>query len=508
MDDFEFLLQDFESNESSSNTSSPTNNNNNNDFNMGELLLPMDNLNYNNNGMLMSSNFFDIKTETNLSNNNLMFTPNTNQEIMNNTINNTNNEIEIESLVNENNKKKRGRPKKVTTQNNNKENVPKKRGRPKVKKEVSYEEETIIEDSDEKSNKSEEKVTKFKGKSPHFLTEIPPVGSAFDLRRDKLLEVSSQEYEKYYENIKKHRALTEEEESRFKRDNRLIRNRESAQKSRNKKKMHVDKLEKKINDLESTITKLKNQNLNQMNEINSLKDRNLYLENLLKKAELNDQTPKFDMKNGLFIFLIIFSFGIFFNFSSQKSSMGLQSITNGAPHQNFHHSRGLLSVDSHNNNNNDQKISSAPARPLSLPPAKSNDSTKNQRTKISVADSSPVLSKNSHYFNRKENNNKLVNNNYNDKELVISPHDALVKQHSRADLDDLSDDASYIYCSEAKRVSKGDTKAPVVGFLIPSDFLNDTNLIPQNKNERPPLVEIICSQIEVIPIYPLSSSER
>ena len=365
------------------------------------------------------------------------------------------NEIQKDNSQNqEAQKKKRGRPKKVKEN----DNVPKKRGRPKTKKES--EDDTYTEEiSFEKKNKSKE-ITFEKGKSclPEII-EIPPLGNAFIFQRDQLLSMTSNDIERYYEAIKKHRDLNEEEENRYKKHNRLIRNRESAQKSRKKKRMYVDKLENKITQLENQINLLKEQNNSYLNDIHLLKERNNYLENQIKKNDL--ENSKFDVKKGVFLFVFIFSFGFFLNYNlfPQKPFIhNLPQVPHSVP---FSHNRGLLST--------------SPSKTLTLPSPKSSDTPNNQRTKINI------VNKNSNSVIPNTKDSNFLTNKKNAKDLVIS-HDALVNEHSKGELDpDLVDDASYIYCSEAKRVSKGSSKSPVIGFLIPSEFLNDTNLIPRDR---------------------------
>ena len=507
MEDFEnlFLIPELDSNDDNSfNSNSGASSPESQDF-LAEISMPIEG----NTNFLMSSNFFQdykIKNETLFDGppNDGFLTTSTFGEFdgvlpvqpqQSQSPSNSNNQ-QKNSIESSPQKKKRGRPKKVDTQAETK-NEPKKRGRPKAKKENNSisEEDSVIDDSFENNKKLKKEDEELFSFSPSPSTtlqfkEPPSPGSAFNFKREELLSMTSHDLESYCEELKKHRSLTEEEENRFKKHNRLIRNRESAQKSRMKKRLYVDKLEKKIQGLEKQIHNLQGLNTDYLNQINSLKDRNQHLENLLKKVDPNSQeTPKFDIKKGMFVFLIVFSFGLFFNFNLFSQQPKYIPITSSASHvAPFSHNRALLSKEK---SSSTQSSSST----LSLP--SSNKIPANPNSKMELVSSQNVLSQNNRYFKRKSENE-----GHEDK-LVISSHDALIKDRNLTD-DDLTDDTSYIYCSEAKRVYKGSPKSPVVGFLIPSDFLNDTNLVPIQHNQRPPLVEITCSVMDVHPIYPLA----
>jgi len=75
------------------------------------------------------------------------------------------------------------------------------------------------------------------------------LGATLELSRDELLNMTSDALEEHAKRLASQRALTPEEQKRFKRQRRLIKNRESAQLSRMRKKAYVDELERQISDL-------------------------------------------------------------------------------------------------------------------------------------------------------------------------------------------------------------------------------------------------------------------
>jgi len=109
---------------------------------------------------------------------------------------------------------------------------------------------------------------------------------------------------------------------------------------------------------------------------------------------------------------------------------------------------------------------------------------------------------------QKKTSLQIHSNTDNSIVTTTHPNGMIRRQHYGSSIEHIDvDEASYIYCSEAKQITKGSSKAPVVGFLVPTNFLNGTSLIFENDKERPPLVQITCSVMDIYPVYPIDAKK-
>jgi len=130
--------------------------------------------------------------------------------------------------------------------------------------------------------------------------------------------MSSQNLDEYIQDVSKTRSLTPEEEKQLKRQRRLIKNRESAQMSRQKKKQETENLKNRVNDLTKENQQLRLQMEQTKTRNHELEQQVAYLREIIKQNQI--PTPPGDNifnKNstavaGLCMFVILFSFGLFF----------------------------------------------------------------------------------------------------------------------------------------------------------------------------------------------------
>lgn len=324
------------------------------------------------------------------------------------------------------------------------------------------------------------------------------------------------------------RKLTDEEERRYKKHNRLIRNRESAQKSRMKKRQYVDKLEAHIKELEKQKAAVEKQLQERDRQVESLKQENAHLRSKLGLSEKEKDTKS--GKKSAVLFAVLFSFAfVLFGMSSfglkplareELVSLPARTMSHVQPEAHFEHSskrhlNGALMDNqsvaqvsgpepAHRHRHSDAHTLRADTpivkkKESVASPVKLDDSMtpvvqekKEERKKISILDNS---AKRAHSISSQVSESSIV---------TTSENGMVRRKHNSAPLARPEyEDASYIYCSEAKRISRGSSKSPVVGFLIPTNFLNGTNLMFEDGVERPPLVEVTCSVMDIYPVYPI-----
>eukprot|EP01091_Cochliopodium_minus_P020904 TRINITY_DN92_c0_g1_i1.p1 TRINITY_DN92_c0_g1~~TRINITY_DN92_c0_g1_i1.p1 ORF type:complete len:454 (-),score=136.15 TRINITY_DN92_c0_g1_i1:155-1450(-) len=182
-----------------------------------------------------------------------------------------------------------------------------------------------------------EKENKEKGKSvpKKIRKKHPEMQTSVTLSREKLLTTSTEDFNKWVDEMKSQRALTQEEVSDIRRQKRLIRNRESAQASRDRKKNEFILLEKQIKQLKEENQMAMKEITEMRYKINNLETENLYMKTTIQhnpvlneiytgidniptknhtttsnSSYINSKTVK---NAGVCLFLLIFSFGLFFN---------------------------------------------------------------------------------------------------------------------------------------------------------------------------------------------------
>eukprot|EP01098_Paradermamoeba_levis_P001909 TRINITY_DN1219_c0_g1_i1.p1 TRINITY_DN1219_c0_g1~~TRINITY_DN1219_c0_g1_i1.p1 ORF type:complete len:317 (-),score=56.49 TRINITY_DN1219_c0_g1_i1:273-1223(-) len=195
----------------------------------------------------------------------------------------------------------------------------------------------------------------------------PFVGkTAVSLPRDQLLKFSSEDLEKFVNSVLATRSLTYEEKKEVSRQRRLIKNRESALASRIRKKSYVDELEKQVSDLKQEKSQLQSQ-LSQLEmRCRQLQQKvDSFTKNM--KTEENDNTvmvkieEKIDVvpsmsplaypslwnsvgktqkgiraTSGICLFIILFSFGLFFQNLNFTRAPPSKFTTPRVPDVEFH----------------------------------------------------------------------------------------------------------------------------------------------------------------------------
>lgn len=179
----------------------------------------------------------------------------------------------------------------------------------------------------------EVKQQKETGKGKKIRRKHPEMQTAVTLSREKLLTTSSEEFSNWVEEIKKQRALTQEEIKDIRRQKRLIKNRESAQASRDRKRTEMEKLEEEIFHLKQQRDEALRQLSEMKSKVEVLETENHYMKTTIQQSDVlnnvyegvsqiqekaivpNDKMHlSRNVKNaGVCLFILIFSFGLFFN---------------------------------------------------------------------------------------------------------------------------------------------------------------------------------------------------
>lgn len=165
--------------------------------------------------------------------------------------------------------------------------------------------------------------------------------SMVKLKREQLLKVSSTEFERFIAKLNLGRELSKYEEKEIKRQRRLIKNREYAQEARKKKKQYLKDMESKVEELTEENAELNEKIEVLESEVEYLRNRVAELERIHESASASEDSsltdysitePTFNPTSGmmdldldpigwsydsfgtgLFMMVILFSFGLFFN---------------------------------------------------------------------------------------------------------------------------------------------------------------------------------------------------
>jgi len=173
---------------------------------------------------------------------------------------------------------------------------------------------------------------------------------AVKLSRDQLLKISSVELEDFLNRLNLGRNLTKYEEKELKRQRRLVKNREYAQEARKKKKEYVS-------NMETEVQSLKEENSGLISKVDSLEKEVLKLKQYITELErvsestvtssdesidqlqfqIDDHTMYYDpmeshnnwsysgFQTGMFMMVIVFSFGFLFTHNLFDTNNPIQS---------------------------------------------------------------------------------------------------------------------------------------------------------------------------------------
>jgi regulator of replication initiation timing len=140
---------------------------------------------------------------------------------------------------------------------------------------------------------------------------------------DALIALDSQSFDEYVEGAYRFKKYTEEEKEFFRDIRRRIKNRESARKSRMNKRTKLDTLSVQVQDLNDQTSILIQENEQLKIENYQLKNEVFYLKNIIhannyqvNNIPVKEETTKSSSPIGshsIFLFVLLFSFGILWN---------------------------------------------------------------------------------------------------------------------------------------------------------------------------------------------------
>jgi hypothetical protein len=317
------------------------------------------------------------------------------------------------------------------------------------------------------------------------------------LSREDLLKLSSKGLESYAQNLAASRALTQDEERQLKRQRRLIKNRESAQLSRLRKKIYIEELEKKLNHITQQNENLTKQVQAIQIEKKKLADEVLYLQAIIKQSPQlsaiaisnKRQLPRNVKAAGVCLLIVLFSFGLLFNASTQSNlpfgSNRREEIPEVLPKSSLFSGRVLKSIKDEESEARFNKISfDKEPQELEVPISHGTkhareDTAEPKKTKMKISEES------------KETPKGLV------------PLDDSIPRNTN--------NTSYLFCPQAHHVipannsNQHPSKPDVVALLIPSNMLNGT--LPNYSQQENPssLLEVSC-QVLSLNIWPMPNS--
>lgn len=376
--------------------------------------------------------------------------------------------------------------------------------------------------------------------------KITSAETPLELTREQLLQLSSKGLDDYARKLAQARPLTAAEEKQLKKQRRLIKNRESAQLSRQRKKKYIEGLEMKVNELSTENEKLRSlvetlsrdntnlrtevTHLNQVIATNSSGEKPVLTNT---KTKLIPKNLTRNIKAGVTMFLVLFSFGLLLNsgYQNQLPFQHREPIPEVVPSGAFV-GRTLQSFDASLGEEMEQKelLSMFPDNGV-LVADLADQSQQKPQLSLKEFSSSSSSKKNSRSLqeagvvssSRTQKRLKVIEPSKTDLALAghnhvgdLAPATTVVHKHSAAETfgsENWEDrwqrpDSSYIYCPAGEQIRSGDrlSQRPsddpaLVGLIVPSQTLNLT-LMEDNK-PPPPFFEITCSVVDIFPVYPL-----
>lgn len=168
-------------------------------------------------------------------------------------------------------------------------------------------------------------------------------GKKLFLSREQLLQLSSDDFDKYMQTLSSYHKLTSEDNEKLKKQRRVIKNREYSQNSRQKKKQKMEELEAKIQSLENENEKLKSENQSLKQKIWKIigayqrsknntfdNNNNSYTHDTLLPSpsqpksnsssifSINSPVNSSMKATGACLFIVLLSFGLFLSFTSTE----------------------------------------------------------------------------------------------------------------------------------------------------------------------------------------------
>lgn len=303
------------------------------------------------------------------------------------------------------------------------------------------------------------------------------------LSREEMLKITSKDLENFTQVISSNRTLSSEEERQLKRQRRLIKNRESAQLSRLRKKMYIEDLERKLTSLTAQNETLTKQVAAVQADKKKLAEEVAYLQSIIKQSPQlssavangrKSSPPKGVKTAGLCLLIVLFSFGLFFNVSPNRSSTNNQASNSLSPSvPSVYTGRVLRSMDAQQN---ESKSNVESSKKHTLDQSEKSADSKRKKMRISDTTSSAP---NKH------------------SELVPFSSSSIHKE---------TNNTSYIYCPQAQEVrpAAGGQDPDVVALLVPSSIFNRTLLANHEFAVDSSLLEVSC-QVLNLRLWPLES---
>jgi len=375
-------------------------------------------------------------------------------------------------------------------------------------------------------------------------------GNAFDFSDAQLKEISSADLAVYTESAKQHHKFSDEENALLKKYRRRIKNREAAQKTRKKKKDQVDTLEFQLAEMQREREELDLTVGRMEKEVQSLRQHVHALENQLRNngitpVQMNSKrrprqrqgstfgaggfgsggSTKYQAA-GITLFMVLFSFGMFFSASPALRQMPIpdstghaveatvtdqafaqrqlltRTVTNDLAQPKQETLRGLL---------RERPVNRPPPQipivvdynkdNMALAPRPTGQVAKVHRQGI-VGDGKVRIIE--------ETAEQSGKTGAKDGALVPFGQDSggIVRHHSEPSRHQKWDrpNTEYLFCPAAHHVMSKtesvDGMPSQVSLLLPYHALNGTGPKAKRDGKEPPLVEMVCSVVDIFPVWP------
>ena len=339
--------------------------------------------------------------------------------------------------------------------------------------------------------------------------------SLLDLSAENLSTLTSLKLEEIAQQLADTRPLTSEEEKHLKRQRRLIKNRESAQLSRQKRKQYVEELESRVKALLNETEQLRSKVQESNQKTQKLEQQVVYLQSLVKQGHtaVSQDTKGFNKHStataGLCMFVILFSFGLFFTASpiaGPQAALAFNRPPRYASSGRFITTSLTFLCSAYTG----RTLAGLPA--IEAPPAKELTAKRTaeeasveypapKRARISEESQEVSWLGKEDGWETSRSAKTVTSNGGKTSQLIVRPP-GFVKEKPT--------NSTYIFCSEAHEVSSPIVRseqgsASVITLLLPASALNGSipveNFVDDPENS---LFEVSCQvlNIAVFPYYP------